>query len=120
MRRALLMLLLLLSHSAYAKEWKDGRYEYTMVFDEWGPGVLEGHCFVIIKGDSITVIEDSGQGIDSAENGTIMDRGKIMKHKKTGKWIIADSPADVNEEDIGGCTDGPTIIEFDNRIFHAC
>lgn len=106
--------------SASAKEWEDGRYEYAVVYDEWGPGKLEGRCFVIIKGDSATVIEYSGQEIDSAEKGTIMDSGKIMKHKKTGKWIIAHSPADVNAEDIGGCTDGPTIIEFDNRIYHGC
>lgn len=120
MRCVLSGILLLLSFSLSAKEWKDGRYEYTLVYDEWGPGVLEGTCFVIIKGDSITVYENSHQELERAEEGAIMNKGKILKHKKTGKWIIANSPEDVNAKDIGGCTDGPTIIEFDRRVYHGC
>ena len=119
MRYILFFAFLIIYSHISAKEWKDGKETYTIVWDEWGPGVLESSCIVIIKGDSITVLHDGNKGM-TGEKGDVLDKGKIMKHKMSGEWIIGQSPDDVNAEEVGGCTGGPTVIEFKNKIFHGC
>ena len=73
---------------------------------------------VVIQGDSVKVIY-AGDGKITAEKGEVLDEGIILKHK-SGDWIIARGREDVNLEEIGGCTGGPSIIDFKNKKFWMC
>ncbi len=102
-----------------AQKPKDGTYTYSIAFAEWNGKSLGAKCTVIIKGDSIKVIHN-GQGNLTGKKGDILDQGIIMKHTKTGKWIIGHSDKDKGAKEIGGCSDGPSIIDFKRKKFWSC
>lgn len=97
-------------------EIEDGTYTFEIAFDEWDGKSLGSSCQVTIKGDSITVIND---GSLSGIKGKTIEKGILKKHK-TGVWIISTSEEDVNADEIGGCTDGPSVIELKNRKLRMC
>jgi hypothetical protein len=55
----------------------------------------------------------------TGKKGELLDQGKIMKHKKTGKYIIAHDKADIDAPEANGC-EGPTFIDFVKKLFWSC
>jgi hypothetical protein len=98
---------------------KDGVYTYSIAYAEWGGKTLGSTCTVRIKGDSIFVIHDGNKTV-TGKKGDIFDSGIIMKHRKTGKWIIGHNKKDRDAKEIGGCSDGPSEIDFKRKIFWNC
>ncbi len=97
----------------------DGKYRYDVAFAEWGGKSMGEKVTVIIKEGTIKIIyEGDGQMILKAK-GEIIDEGKILKHK-SGVWIIGTDGKDVNTEEVGGCSDGPRIIDFEKMKFWMC
>lgn len=94
----------------------NGTYIYDVAFAEWQGKSMGAKVEVQIKGDSIFVY--SYQGL-SGEKGELIDSGILVKHRK-GEWIIAHSPNDRNADEIGGCSDGPSIIDLENEKFWLC
>ena len=121
MKRGLILIFtcFLVSTFVKAQKPKDGSYTYKVAFDEWGGKTLGATCTVVIKGDSIKVIHNGKPNL-TGNKGDIMDEGIIMKHKKTGKWIIGHSKDDVNAKELGGCGSGPAIIDFKNKKWWTC
>jgi hypothetical protein len=117
------LMLLLLSFwftiVSYAQKPKDGIYTYAISFEEWQGQSNGATCTVIIKGDSIKVI-DNGTGNITGNKGDIIDEGIIMKHNKTGKWIIGHSIKDKDAQEVGGCSDNPSIIDFKKKKYFTC
>tara|TARA_B100000809_G_C15028220_1_gene490984 strand:- start:291 stop:647 length:357 start_codon:yes stop_codon:yes gene_type:complete len=118
MKNLLLIIVLLVTGlNGFGQDLKDGTYTFDIAFAEWGGKSLGSTCSVIIKGDSITVIND---GSLSGEKGEIIEKGTLMIHKDTGKWIITHSKSDINAEEVGGCSDGPTEIDIKNKKLWLC
>lgn len=117
MRPFLLFLLSIAALNVHAQKPKNGTYKYTIAFAEWQGKSLGSTCTVRISGDSITIINN---GTVSGKKGEVIESGLIMKHIRTGKWIVAHSPADKYAKEIGGCTDGPPVIDFKNKKFWLC
>jgi hypothetical protein len=103
----------------HAQKPKNGTYTYSIAFAEWQGKSLGATCTVIIKGDSIKVIHN-GKGNLTGKKGDILDQGIIMKHNKTGKWIIGHSDKDKEAKEIGGCSEGPSVIDFKRKKFWSC
>jgi hypothetical protein len=89
------------------------------LWEEWKRRSLGATCTVIIKGDSIQIIHNGNKSVIGIK-GEIFEQGIIMKHKKTGKWIVGHSKKDVYADDIGGCGPGPTIIDFKRKTWLGC
>ena len=102
-----------------AQKPKSGSYQYKIVWEEFNRKSLGATCTVIIKGDSIKVVHNGNKSV-SGNKGDIIDEGIIMKHKRTGKWIIGHSKEDVNAKETGGCGDGPTVIDFKKKTWLGC
>lgn len=102
---------------SYGQRPKDGTYTYSIVFAEWAGKSNGATCTVIIKGNSIRIINN---GNVSGKKDGIIDQGIIMKHMKTGKWIIGHSAKDKNAKEVGGCSDGPSVIDFKRKEFWLC
>ena len=115
----LFVLTIFISWLSYSQKPRNGTYTYAIAFEEWNGKSLGATCIVKINGDSIKIIHN-GIGYLTGTKGDIMDEGIIMKHKKTGKWIIAHSPKDIYAKEIGGCGSGPTIIDFKNKKWRSC
>jgi hypothetical protein len=103
----------------HAQRPKDGTYTYSIAWAEWDGKSLGATCKVIIKGDSIKVIHNGKANVTGKE-GDIYAEGIIMKHRKTNKWIIGRSDQDKDAKEIGGCSDGPAVIDFKNKKFWSC
>ena len=72
---------------------------------------------VVIRGDKITVINPKPYGqIPSG----IIDQATIMWHPKTNQWILGHDQADHEAPEVGGCSDGPDVIDFQTRIIWTC
>ena len=104
---------------SYAQKPKDGTYTYAIAWAEWGGKTLGATCTVIIKGDRIKVIHNGKPGV-TGKKGDIYAEGIIMKHSKTGKWIIGNSKKDKDAKEIGGCSEGPPVIDFKEKLFWSC
>ena len=103
----------------FGQKPKDGSYTYSIAYAEWGGKTLGSTCTVKIKGDSIFVIHNGNKSV-TGKKGEIFDQGIIMKHKKTGKWIIGHNIKDKDAKEIGGCSDGPSVIDFSRKIYWSC
>lgn len=118
MRVLLLVVLMFCTKNVSAQKPADSLYTYKISFEEWGGKSLGASCTVSIKGDSITLIHD-GSNL-SGKKGDILDKGILMKHVGTGKWIIASDPKDIYALEIGACSGGPTVIDFSRKVVWFC
>lgn len=119
MRLLVLLIIVFCYIPSFGQRPKDGTYTYQIAFAEWQGKSLAATCTVFIKGDSIRVIHNGRLNL-SGQKGDILDEGIIMKHATTGKWIIGHSVKDKNAKHIGGCSDGPSIIDFRRKKFWSC
>jgi hypothetical protein len=119
MKAVIVIILSFLTLISKAQKPKDGTYTYSISWAEWEGKSLGATCTVIIKSDSIWVIHDGRPGV-SGKKGDIYAEGIIMKHKKTGKWIIGRSNKDKDAKETGGCSGGPTLIDFKSKRVWSC
>ena len=54
-----------------------------------------------------------------AASGDVIEEGTLRKHQ-SGVWIISNDEKDVSLEEIGGCTGGSTVIDFDKQTIEMC
>jgi hypothetical protein len=120
MKHILILCLSLFAYigNANGQRPKDGTYIYKVAFAEWQGRTLGATVLVKIKSDSIFVIHNGGNL--SGQKGELIDSGIIMKHTATGKWIVGHHPRDRKAIEIGGCSDGPSVIDFSRKLFWLC
>lgn len=93
-----------------------GRFIYELYFSEFGGRMANFPVQVEIIGNKITVFTDQENPLSG---GKIIIKGILIKHK-SGSWIIAEHLDDKDADEIGGCSDGPTPIDFQTRIIECC
>jgi hypothetical protein len=114
----ILLLFIIYTGNTYAQRPKNGTYTYQVAFAEWQGKSMGATVLVKIKGDSIYVIHNGGSL--SGQKGEVIDSGIIMKHRKTGQWIIGHTPGDKDAPEVGGCSEGPSVIDFNRKKFWLC
>lgn len=50
----------------------------------------------------------------------VLAEGELVWHARSGSWIIASTPEDVEAAEVGGCSDGPEVVDLVNRIYWTC
>lgn len=97
---------------------KDGEYSFEHKYAEAEQYKIKSiNVIVRLKGNHITVI--NRDRYDVFPKGVLED-GELMWHSKSGQWIIGHTPSDLEFDDVGGCTDGPTVIDLVSRIYWTC
>jgi hypothetical protein len=114
----LLTFSIVVSNISVAQKAKNGSYTYTIRWDEFGGKDLGNTCTVIVYNDSIKVIHNGKTNL-TGNKGDLLYQGIILKHK-SGKWIIGHSRKDRSAKEIGGCAEGPTLIDFKQKIIWLC
>lgn len=97
----------------------DGTYRFDVAFAEWEGKSMGEKVTVVIKGDSIKVVYEGDGNLTNAKKGDVFSKGILVKHK-TGVWIIGKSKSDAQVDEIGGCSGGPTIVDFKGRMYWMC
>jgi len=73
---------------------------------------LESISFdVTINGSKITVTNSNES--NAWVKGKV-EEGRLFLHS-SNKWIIIHNQADENATEVGGCTDGPTVVDLDKK-----
>jgi hypothetical protein len=98
---------------------ESGEYVYDMAFAEWQGKSMGEKVTVIIEGASAKIRYEGDGNLTLSKKGDILDSGLLRKHI-SGSWIIAGSEMDIYAEEIGGCSSGPTIIDFKNKKYWTC
>jgi len=99
----------------------DGTYTLEMIDVEIPPENREKGPLVTatVKGNRILIIYE-GEDLPYMKKGTIIEDGVLLKHIETGKWIIGRKEEDIYAKLIGGCVDGPRIIDMINGLYYFC
>ena len=50
----------------------------------------------------------------------VLDEGTLMWHAASEQWIIGQEETDLSLRDVGGCSDGPSVIDLARRIYWTC
>lgn len=93
-----------------------GKMSYGLYFAEFDGRIKNLPVEIIITGNKIIVYNNEKNPLTG---GKIIIEGILLKHK-SGKWIIGEMEADRNVEEVGGCSGGPTPINFKSKIIEWC
>lgn len=50
----------------------------------------------------------------------VVAEGQLLWNGYVGKWIIARTPADQKATEVGGCSDGPEVVDLEKRVYWTC
>jgi ABC-type Fe3+-hydroxamate transport system substrate-binding protein len=93
-----------------------GQYTFRQRYVEH-PDMQGARFEVKIGGNRIVVTNPVQQGPFAAGE---IESGTLERHAKSGRWIIVQTPADREAEEVGGCSDGPTEVDPKKRIYWTC
>ncbi len=93
-----------------------GRYVFEHRYAEH-PDVPSIRLDTIINGFDIVLINDDDSGVFPKG---VIDEGKLMWHAASGQWIVGHDRIDAAAPEVGGCSDGPAVIDLEKRIYWTC
>jgi len=96
-----------LADGEYNFEYKDAEFSHLKGFD----------LLVKISKYHIVVINQSESEVMPKG---IIDEGELKFHTRSNQWIISTEESDILAEDVGGCSDGPTVVDLVNKIYWTC
>lgn len=76
-----------------------------------------GELAAEIRGHHIKLINHSAS---SAFPEGVVEEGDLLWHASSGQWIVAETAADADATDVGGCSDGPAVIDLERKIYWTC
>ena len=50
----------------------------------------------------------------------VLAEGELMWHGASGQWIIGHEQSDRLLQDVGGCSDGPEVVDLAGKIYWTC
>ena len=93
-----------------------GRYPFEHRFAEGGG--LHAKVVVVIRSrQRIQVINTEAH--PPFPKGVIA-QGRLMWHGASQQWIIGETPADRQASEVGGCSEGPDVVDLGKRIYWTC
>lgn len=113
---------LLLISSAWAGNvqppLRDGEYVFRHMYAEAEHYRIKSiEVLVKISGNHVVVINNTCSDVFPIG---VLEEGTLIWHSESRQWIIGTAPSDIDAEEVGGCTDGPTVIDLQNRIYWTC
>lgn len=93
-----------------------GQYVFQHRFAE-DPQFPSIRVQVKISGSRIVVVNPRASATFAA--GTLAE-GRLMWHAASRQWIIGNDPTDKSAEEVGGCSDGPEVVDLVRKIYWTC
>ena len=119
MKSCLALILLLASAATVAGKplpIKAGQYKFAHHFAE-DPSFPSITVDVRIRGRHIVVTNNDKT--DVFPHG-VLSEGTLIWHSASKQWIIGDTQKDADLSDVGGCSDGPEVVDLKNRVYWTC
>lgn len=93
-----------------------GVYQFQHKFAEH-PSMPSIEVKVIVESRRIKIVNE--QATDVFPGGILAD-GEILWHAGSKQWIIGKNESDKDAAEVGGCSDGPEVIDLANKIYWTC
>ena len=112
------MLLVLLAACSSEPELpiESGTYRFQHKFAEH-PSMPSIEVTVVIDGRRVKIVNE--QATDVFPKGTLA-KGILLWHPDSRQWIIGKNKADREVSDVGGCSDGPEVIDLTDKVYWTC
>ena len=94
----------------------DGDYTFEHRYAEH-PSMKSVPLDVTVRDGRIELV---GRGATGAFPEGIHAEGELMWHAASQQWIIGHNKADRDAPEVGGCSDGPEVIDPVGRIYWTC
>jgi hypothetical protein len=114
--RFLLGLLLSACQPSAEPSLPSGDYVFVHKFAEH-PDIPSIKLDVQIRGRHIVLTNNDRTDVFPAG---VIEEGMLMWHAASGQWIIGTQPGAVDATEVGGCSDGPQVIDLERRIYWTC
>jgi len=96
----------------------DGHYVFQHRFAEH-PMLKSISLDVLIQGNKIRI--ENNHSIESSFFPLgIIDEGELHWHAKSQQWIIVYDDSDKEAVDVGGCSDGPYVVDLIEQEYWTC
>jgi len=93
-----------------------GSYTFQHRFAEQ-PNITGMHVLAKINGRHIVLVNrDKPSGFPPG----VIAEGTLMWHAGTKQWIIGNKASDRYTKVVGGCSDGPEVIDLQKKIYWTC
>jgi hypothetical protein len=120
MKRSTALITLLISLAAMGSTLPPplppGQYTFQHKFAEQ-PELSSIPLVAQINGFHIVLINESNSAV--FPKGTIAE-GTLMWHAASGQWIIGHNDSDRSAPSVGGCSDGPEVVDLEQKIYWTC
>lgn len=120
MKQIVVLALLLVSGCSQAADpplpIASGRYVFQHRLAEH-PSIASIPLNVTISGRHIVVVNPKAS--DPFPAGVLAE-GELMWHARSGQWIIGDQLADTSAQEVGGCSDGPEVVDLAGKVYWTC
>ena len=93
-----------------------GRYEFQLHYSEH-PTIAGPKLIAEIIDDHI---ELTNADTDDVYPFGLIAAGTLVWHQKSQHWIISNSDDDRDAQFVGGCSDGPDVVDLVERIYWTC
>jgi hypothetical protein len=120
MKLSLAILLALIAGCSSASEpvvpLSSGEYTFQHRFAEH-PAMPSFQLKATISGKRIVLTNPKASGPFPAG---VLAEGELMWHPASGQWIIGKEASDRSLQDVGGCSDGPEVVDLVGKIYWTC
>ncbi|KQZ57852.1 hypothetical protein ASD53_09630 [Lysobacter sp. Root559] len=93
-----------------------GHYVFQHHFAEQ-PTIPSISLNATINGSHIVLVNSKASGPFPAG---VLAEGELMWHAGSGQWIIGHEDGDRSVRDVGGCSDGPEVVDLIGKIYWTC
>jgi hypothetical protein len=94
----------------------DGNHTFVVKFAEH-PNMTGGQLEAEIHGRHIRLISKPNSSVFPAG---LVEDGVLLWHAASSQWIIGQSERDAEIAEVGGCSDGPFVVDLERKIFWTC
>jgi hypothetical protein len=95
---------------------RDGDYSFTHRFAEH-PNMPSIHLLAQIRGRQITFVNNDKADVFPMG---VIAQGVLTWHAASRQWIVGTGPESASAPDVGGCSDGPEVVDLEKRIYWTC
>lgn len=93
-----------------------GQYVFQHRFVEH-PTIPSIPLHVTISGSHLVVVNPAAS--DPFPAGVLAE-GQLMWHAASKQWVIGHETSDRSAQDVGGCSEGPEVIDLAGKIYWTC
>ena len=120
MKQALVVLVFVLAGCSATSEppvpIRPGEYTFQHRFAEH-PTLDSFRLKATINGSHIVLTNPAPSGPFPAG---VLAEGQLMWHADSKQWIISNNASDRLVKDVGGCSDGPEVVDLVGKIYWTC